>query len=147
MQTLTDAPMHDLTLLERIEALENARTGTTELWSLERSLARHLTSMLNTRRGSVPIAPDYGIADVTDLGRSFTEESVTEFKTELERVIMRYEPRLSAVRVTYVPRPDTPLSAVFELEAAVNTEYGRQTLRFETLLDATGVVRLAEGAG
>ena len=138
--------MYDLTLLERIEAMENARHGTAERRNLERSLARHLTSMLNTRRGSVPIAPDYGIADVTDLGRSFTEESVEEFKTELERVIMRYEPRLSAVRVTYAPKADAPLSAVFAIEAAVNTEYGRQTLHFETMLDATGAVRLAGGA-
>jgi len=138
--------MHNLTLLERIEAMKNAHDPATERQSLERSLVRHLTSMLNTRRGSVPIAQDYGIADVTDLGRSFTEESVTEFKTELERVIMRYEPRLCSVRVEYAPRQDAPLSAVFEIEATVNTEYGRQTLRFETILDATGAVRLAEGA-
>ncbi|MDR3176379.1 MAG: type VI secretion system baseplate subunit TssE [Desulfovibrio sp.] len=138
--------MHDLTLLERIDSMENARNGTTERQRLERSLVRHLTSILNTRRGSVPIAPDYGIADVTDLGRSFTEESVAEFKTDLEHVIMRYEPRLVAVRVEYSPRPDTPLSAAFEIEAAVNTEYGRQTLRFETTLDVTGAVRLSGGA-
>jgi len=138
--------MHEFTLLERINAMEHARDKATRRQRLERSLARHLTSMLNTRRGSVPIAPDYGIADVTDLGRSFTEESVADFKAELERVIMRYEPRLSAVRVHYAPRPDTPLSAVFEIEAAVNTEYGQQMLHFETILEASGTVRLAEGA-
>jgi len=137
--------MHEFTLLERIDAMENAHDKATRRQCLERSLARHLTAILNTRRGSVPIAPDYGIADVTDLGRSFTEESVTDFKAELERVIMRYEPRLSAVRVHYSPRPDMPLSAVFEIEAAVNTEYGRQTLHFETILEATGTVRLSEG--
>jgi len=137
--------MHELTLLERIGAMGNTRDKATRRQRLERSLARHLTSMLNTRRGSVPIAPDYGIADVTDLGRSFTEESVADFKAELERVIMCYEPRLSAVRVAYSPRPDTPLSAVFEIETAINTQYGRQTLRFETILDASGTVRLAEG--
>jgi type VI secretion system protein len=138
--------MHDLALLERIEAMEGAYGGETGPQRLKRSLARHLTSLLNTRQGSVPIASDYGIADMTDLGRSFTEESVAEFNGELERVIMRYEPRLSAVRVAYSPRPDMPLSAVFSIEAAVNTEYGRQTLHFETILDATGTVRLAEGA-
>ncbi len=137
--------MRELTLLERIDALENARAEAPRQ-RLERSLARHLTSMLNTRRGSVPIAADYGISDVTDLGRSFSEESVAEFKAELERVIMRYEPRLSDVRVTYTPRPDMPLSAVFEIEAFVNTDEGRQTLHFETMLDATGTVRLAGGA-
>ena len=137
--------MHELKLLERIDAMESVRDKATGRQRLERSLARHLASLLNTRRGSVPIAPDYGIADVTDLGRSFTEESVADFTTELERVIMCYEPRLSAVRVTYSPRPEAPLSAVFEIEAAVNTEYGPQTLYFETILDAAGTMRLAEG--
>ena len=136
--------MHELTLLERLEAMETPREDVQQ--RLERSLTRHLASMLNTRRGTVPIAADYGIADVTDLGRSFTEESVTEFKHELERVIMRYEPRLHAVRVEHTPRPETPLAAVFEIEASVMTEYGTQTLRFETRLDATGAVRLAGGA-
>jgi predicted component of type VI protein secretion system len=59
---------------------------------------------------------------------------------------MRYEPRLSAVRVIHTPRTDAPLAAVFEIEAAVDTAYGRQTLRFETMLDAAGAVRLAGGA-
>ncbi len=139
--------MPDLTLLQRIAALENPNklSGLTARQRLERSLARHLTAILNTRRGSVPIAPDYGIADVTDLGRSFTEETVEEFKIDLERVIMRYEPRLAAVTVQYSPRPEAPLAAVFTIEAAVNTEYGVQTLHFETLLDAAGTVRLTEG--
>lgn len=138
--------MQNLTLLERIGTLENKRDGLTDRQRLERSLVRHLTSLLNTRRGSVPIAPDYGIADVTDLGRSFTEESITEFKKELERIIMHYEPRLSRVRVEYTPRPDVPLSAVFAIEAAISTEYGEQTLQFETMLDATGMVRLKGGS-
>ena len=137
--------MHEYTLLERIDAMENARDKATTRQRLQRSLARHLTSMLNTRRGSVPIAPDYGIADVTDLGRSFTEESVADFKEELERVIMRYEQRLSSVRVHYAPRPDMPLSALFEIEAVVTMEYGQQTLHFETVLEASGIVRLNEG--
>lgn len=137
--------MRKLTLLERIEAMEKGRAASLDRHALEYSLSRHLTSLLNTRRGSVPIAPDYGIADVTDLGRSFTEESVGQFRAELERVIMAYEPRLSSVRVDYTPRPDMPLCAVFAIEAAINTDYGQQTLHFETMVDATGAVRLADG--
>jgi type VI secretion system lysozyme-related protein len=139
--------MHELTLLERIAAAESPQiSAAQQRRRLEKSLVRHLSSMLNTRRGSVPIAPDYGVADVTDLGRSFTEESIEEFKTELERVIMCYEPRLSAVQIEYIPRPDTPLAAVFEIKTTVNTEYGQEILQFETRLDATGSIQVAEGA-
>ena len=139
--------MQNLTLLERIGAMEAPSGGLSERQRLERSLMRHLTSLLNTRRGRVPIAPDYGIADVTDLGRSFTEESIAEFKSELERIIMYYEPRLYKVQVKHTPRPDVPLSAVFGIEAAINTPYGPQTLQFETMLDATGMVRMKGGEG
>jgi type VI secretion system protein len=135
-----------MTLLERIYALEKGeKDALPPLARLQHSLTRHLTDMLNTRRGNVPIAPDYGIADFTDLGSSFTEESINDLKAELESVIMRYEPRLSDVHVHYSPRPDLPLAAVFSLEATIRTENGTSPLRFETILDATGVVRLREG--
>jgi type VI secretion system protein len=142
--------MNELTLLERLNRLDKS-AGRPETLSpqeaLERSLARHLSALLNTRRGSVPIAPDYGIGDVTDLGRSFTEESIHEFTSELERMILRYEPRLSKVRVSYAPRKDVPLAAFFDIEATIVTNYGEQVLRFETMLDATGAARLTRGEG
>ncbi|MDR2800039.1 MAG: type VI secretion system baseplate subunit TssE [Desulfovibrio sp.] len=136
-----------MTLLERVSAME--KEGEENLMSfspvrLQHSLVRHLTAMLNTRRGNVPIAPDYGIADMTDLGSSFTEEGVGDLEKELAQVIMRYEPRLADVRVKYTPRPDLPLAAVFRLEGNVMTENGPSPLRFETILDATGVVRLRD---
>jgi type VI secretion system protein len=139
--------MQDMTLLERVHALEKEGPDKLALFSparLQRSLVRHLTAMLNTRRGTVPIAPDYGIADLTDLGSSFTEEGVGDLEKELADVIMRYEPRLSQVRLQYTPRPDLPLAAVFRLEATVMIGNSPSPLRFETILDATGVVRLRE---
>jgi type VI secretion system protein len=137
--------MQEMTLLERVQALEKGKLNALPpLMTLQHSLARHLTAMLNTRRGNAPIAPDYGIADFTDLGSGFSQESIDDLKAELERVIMRYEPRLSDVRVQYSPRADLPLAAVFSLEATIRTENGVSPLRFETILDATGVVRLHE---
>ncbi|MDR2055483.1 MAG: type VI secretion system baseplate subunit TssE [Desulfovibrio sp.] len=138
--------MQDLTLLERVYALEKGEKdlGAYNPARLTHSLVRHLTAMLNTRRGSVPIAPDYGIADLTDLGSSFTEQSVADLKQELERVIMRFEPRLTDVRVEYKPRTDMPLAAIFSLSATVQTKNGPSPLRLETILDAAGAVRLKE---
>jgi type VI secretion system protein len=142
--------MNEFTLLERLVRLDKS-AGRPDMLApqeaLERSLARHLSALLNTRRGAVPIAPDYGIGDVTDLGRSFTEESIHEFTSGLERMLLRYEPRLSKVRVNYTPRKDVPLAAFFDIEATIATEYGEQVLRFETMLDATGAARLTRGDG
>jgi type VI secretion system protein len=136
--------VQDLTLLERVYAMEkgDAQFGTHSTERLYRSLIRHLRSLLNTRRGSVPVAPDYGIADMTDLGSKFTEESVDDLKADLERLVERYEPRLHDVKARYTPKPDMPLAAVFSLEASVRTEHGIVPLRFQTILDAAGTVRL-----
>jgi type VI secretion system protein len=136
--------VQDLTLLERVYAMEKgtARLGAHSTERLYRSLIRHLRDMLNTRRGSVPIAPDYGIADMTDLGSKFTEESVEDLKADLERLVKHYEPRLHDVKVGYTPRPDMPLAAVFSLEASIRTENGIVPLRFQTILDAAGTVRI-----
>ncbi|MDR1777093.1 MAG: type VI secretion system baseplate subunit TssE [Desulfovibrio sp.] len=138
--------MHDLTLLERIEALEKGEKtlDARDPARLQRSIVRHLTAMLNTHRGNVPIAPDYGLADLTDMGSSFTEESVDKLKENLERVIARFEPRITNVRVEYAPKPDMPMVAVFRLDAVVQTENGPAPLRLETILDAAGAVRLGE---
>ncbi|MDR1241854.1 MAG: type VI secretion system baseplate subunit TssE [Deltaproteobacteria bacterium] len=138
--------MRDLTLLERIYAVEKGEKNLDAYnpARLQRSLVRHLTAMLNTRRGSVPIAPDYGLADLTDFGSSFTEESIHDIGAELERVITLYEPRLSKVHVAYTPRQDLPLEAVFRLEGEALTADGTSPLRFETVLDAAGSVSIKE---
>jgi type VI secretion system protein len=138
--------MQDLTLLERVYALEKGEKnlGTHNPARLLRSLVRHLTAMLNTRLGNVPIAPDYGIADLTDMGSSFTEQSIADLGGELEHVIMRFEPRLTDVRIEYKPRADMPLAAIFSLSATVQTKDGPSPLRLETILDAAGTVRLKE---
>jgi type VI secretion system protein len=136
--------VQDLTLLERVYAMEkgDARFGTHSTERLYRSLIRHLRAMLNTRRGSVPIAPDYGIADMTDLGSKFTEESVDDLKADLERLVTHFEPRLHDVKAHYTPKADMPLAAVFSLEASIRTENGSVPLRFQTILDAAGTVQL-----
>ncbi len=138
--------MNPLTLLERISDIAQPKHSTepvlTDTEKLERSLRRNLTSILNTNKGSVPIAPEYGISDITDLGHSFSEESIQEFIDELERVILQYEPRLLSATITYTPRSDKPLDAVFTLEGTLKKEFGMQVLRFETELNASGQVKI-----
>ena len=136
--------MLELTLLERISAMEKGREdlGPRSAGRLEASLVRHLTALLNTRQGSVPLAPDYGVPDFTDLGSTFTMQSIPELSRDLARIIQTYEPRLKNVRVVHTPRPDMPLAAVFRLEAEVPTEEGSFHMAFETILEAAGKVRL-----
>ncbi len=150
--------MQSLTLLERLTELENLSqkkggedfTKKSPLQKLEASVIRHLNAILNTRKGSVPIAPDFGIADITDLGRSFTDESLEDFKSELERVILLYEPRLSGISIKHSPKANSPLFVVFLIEATISATIegreGQHLLQFETLFDASNVAYLSKGA-
>ncbi len=149
--------MYALTLLERIAALahadttENARLP--HAVRLEDAFLRHLTCILNTRKGSVPIAPDYGIADMTDLGRSFSEESIKSFRESLEATLLRYEPRLTSVKIRHITQDNAKahatsyatLTPLFEISATAKTPYGEERLRFETSVDTTGIIRINEG--
>ena len=136
--------MQELTLLERIQAMEKGREdlGPRNTGRLERSLVRHLTALLNTRQGSVPIGLEYGVPDFTDLGSSFSAESIPQLRESLERIVLAYEPRLTNVRILHTPKADVPMAAVFRLEAEIQTDEGLRYLAFETILDAVGKVHL-----
>lgn len=129
--------MSDERLLERFRSLERdplRREGD----SRERLLASilgHLRLVLNTRQGSAPIAADYGVPDFQDFLQSYPE-SVRELELSIRQVIERYEPRLAAVRVSFLPREDQGLFLRFQIEAqlAESTE----PVRFQSVLSSEG---------
>ena len=85
------------------------------------SVAAHLGKMLNTRAGSVQTLPDYGLPDLNDMRLSL-HESLSQARFLIERFIESYEPRLSNVRVTALPRDQDPLSLSFVIEGALKVE-------------------------
>jgi type VI secretion system protein len=135
-----------LLLLERIQALEKGRPDTGDQAALQRSVMRHLSALLNTRRGSVPIAEDYGIGETMDIAGDFSKEGIATLERDLEAVIGKYEPRLANVKVTFAPRNALPLTVVFRIDASLATETGPRPLRLETILDADGAVHLQDAS-
>ena len=63
-----------------------------------RSIVSHLGYLFNTRRGSLPHLPDYGLPDVAEVYRDMPD-SVEPLRSAIKEVIERYEPRLRRVRV------------------------------------------------
>ena len=68
---------------------------------LEREILTHLHLLLNTREGSVPHLPNYGL---TDLGEIYSRlpDSEAIIRDKLRDLITTYEPRLSNVDVERV---------------------------------------------
>ncbi|MDR1922209.1 MAG: type VI secretion system baseplate subunit TssE [Candidatus Adiutrix sp.] len=110
------------------------------------SILRHVGKILNTRQGSAPIAPDFGIPDFTDLAISFSQDSIPDIEEALRQVISKYEPRLADVKIGFDPQSDLRSAIAFKLEGRV--EFGEKVMPviFETLLTADGRLAVREEA-
>ena len=100
------------------------------------SIVEHLRFLLNTRIGEAPTVPDYGIEDLSDLTRMFPEAAET-WERSIKATIEKYEPRLTAIRVRHIIRPEDPLIVHFEITARL-AEDRRRPLKFATQTDSSG---------
>ena len=105
------------------------------------SVLRHLQRILNTKRGNVPIAEDYGVPDFTDLIRGHSE-SVRDLERSIRQTIQKYEPRLKAVRISFIPQEEDVLSLRFQVVAKLATEDEQIPILFETVVDSDGKVKI-----
>ena len=101
----------------------------------------HLQRILNTRQGNVPIAEDYGIPDFTELLYSYPD-SVRDMEKSIRQTIQKYEPRLTAVRVSFTPQEEYTLSLRFHIVAKLATTEKRNQVVFETIVDTEGKVTI-----
>jgi type VI secretion system protein len=139
--------MIEESLLERIRHLEKMPTvrGTRDLSLGVRSVMNHLQKMLNTRQGSVPIADDYGMPDLTNFPGEDLTAAADELQQIIKKVIQKYEPRLEKVEILFEPRPGETSLLRFKLEGAVgNDRSGFIPVVLETVVTAEGMVRIEE---
>ncbi|MDQ5986626.1 MAG: hypothetical protein CSYNP_02356 [Syntrophus sp. SKADARSKE-3] len=139
--------MIEESLLERIRHLEKSPTvrGTRDLSLGVRSVMNHLQKMLNTRQGSVPIADDYGMPDLTNFPGEDLTSAADELQQIIKKVIQKYEPRLEKVEVQFEPRPGETSLLRFKLEGAVGNERsGFMPVVLETVVTAEGMVRIED---
>ena len=129
-------------LLERIRTWKNepGRRTRGEARRQVDSIVAHLQRILNTRQGNVPIAPGYGVPDLTDFMLSYPE-SVTEIEKSIRQAIEDYEPRLASVRVSFIHQEEDVLCLRFQVVAQLAAESGRNIL-IETIVDSDGRVSL-----
>jgi len=104
------------------------------------SILAHLTRLLNTRQGNVPISERYGIPDLTDLMISYPE-SVMEIERAIQSAIETYEPRLRFVKIALIPQEDDLLRLRFQIIARLDTHPGKDIF-IETLVDPDGRIRI-----
>ncbi|NQW85185.1 MAG: type VI secretion system baseplate subunit TssE [Alcaligenaceae bacterium] len=83
-------------LLERLSRQESPkRTERLPAEDLVKASIRHyLSSLLNVRRGSVPIDAEYGLPDMSNIAGSFAVGYVSDIQREILIQIDHYEKRL-----------------------------------------------------
>ncbi len=97
--------MAELTLLERIQALEEktVSTGKTPVEIEKRSIVVHLNKLLNTDRGSSRIDPDLGMPNMSDFSADAVNVMMEKMTTSIVTLVSRFEKRLSKVKVMRYP--------------------------------------------
>ena len=135
--------MREERLLERIRSRkkEPERRAFSSMNRTTRSVLEHLMRILNTWQGNVPIAPDYGIPDFIDLLQTYPE-SVRDIERSMRLVITKYEPRLSGVRVNFLPSDEDSLRLRFQINARVIQDQNKTPIYIQTEIDSDGKVNV-----
>ena len=137
--------MPDERLLERIRILESNPETRTER-SLSRkinSIISHMQNLLNTHQGSVLIADDYGIPDITNSHGEGITDLTRRIERTLQETILKYEPRLKNVRAKLLSEKEDVLNLRFKLEAMLVDENSTPVI-LETVVSAGGKVQIKE---
>ena len=135
----------DETLLERIRHLERvpAARGARDVSLGIQSIVNHLQKMLNTRQGSVPIAEDYGMPDLTNFPGEDLMGAAEELQRIIKTVIQKYEPRLENADIRVDPKPGETSFLRFRLEGVLTTNRDKQIpIVLETVVTAEGKVQI-----
>jgi type VI secretion system protein len=135
--------MNENRLIERIRAWESGplrRRGKDPKRMID-SIIGHLERILNTRQGNAHIAADYGIPDFTDFKSAFPEAH-RDLERSIRQTVQKYEPRLTSVRVKFIPRTDDVLTVSFQIVARLILEGRKDAVVFESILDSDGKIRI-----
>jgi len=125
------------TLLERLNDPQTERTIRVDTSALTDSVMRNLRRILNSRRGSSSTVPDFGLPDLADIVHEFPDV-VVELQRIIKESIDRYEPRLRAVRVSFVPDENDLLILRFHIAAELAVGGENQRISFESTISSSG---------
>ncbi|MGH7916513.1 MAG: type VI secretion system baseplate subunit TssE [Candidatus Binataceae bacterium] len=136
--------MREQRLLERLADRERggALTSASRAEVVVESILNHLQRVLNTRQGSAPIDPLYGVPDFTNLAGAFVSSSTREVEADILRVIEHYEPRLAEVSLKLVPDEKDPLALRFELLGSINVDDRKIAVHLATVVNPNGRVEI-----
>ncbi len=133
-------------LLERIVRMEKDPNYRPDVLSVDvelQSILEYVGKILSTKQGSAIISYDFGIPDVTNFHDTSYGEYVENMEKSLEKTIMRFEPRLSNLKVQYAKQENQSTVMHFKIEAELS-EHNNIPVMFETAIKPDGKVAIYE---
>lgn len=122
-------------LFERIKDAARSPVRGKPQEALLHSVRNTLRNILNTRSGSCYGSPELGLADLND-DALIASDYRKEINTAITNCVLRYEPRISDIRVTAaVEDCDAPLELRFHIVAMMIFSDRKEVLEFDILLD------------
>ena len=133
--------MFELTLLERIQALEasKSRAGKTPVEVETRSIMVHLNKLLNTNKGSVQIGHDLGMPDMTAFSSDGIAGTMEKIAKAVIELVNKYEKRMSKVRVKIESDKSDVLAIFFTLEGVLS-RHGNVPVFFQATVKPGGSI-------
>lgn len=122
-------------LLERLNGPPRER-GHGNAEAVRESVQAHVRKLLNTRRGNVPIDPEYGMPD---LGRRLSGAQDSDLiEAVIGDVLGRYEPRLENVRIGHLGDAEDGLGLRLRIAGTIPHPERALPLRLDATLLADG---------
>ncbi len=133
------------TLLERLEHPDHPSER--ELVESEdhliESIQANLQRVINARRGFAPVAPDYGLSDLSDL--TGFGSSIPRVEEEIRKLVERYEPRLTNVKVRFLARQEQRFILQFDITGQMSLGSKNRPALFRSIVEPSGEMTVRRG--
>ena len=132
-------------LLKRFSQWEESNEASfdeADAGSLIESIRDDLEKLYNTKRGTVLIDENFGIPDFSYMLSGYTTPDVGAILQQLHLQTKQYEPRLSALNVTYVEQKKFPGKLQFQITAKLRVKENDMPFNVFALLSDDGSVSL-----
>jgi type VI secretion system protein len=106
----------------------------------------HLNLLLNTRVGSVPHLPDYGVPDMSSFFSDYPA-SMSKLRAVIEDLIRKYEPRLLDPHVQLTETGTSEFRVSFLITGEIEEDDEMAFVKYRTTISSTGQAALGEGDG
>lgn len=105
-------------------------------WS-DDSVRNHLEVLLNTRRGSYRLRPDFGLPEIPGYYNGDFDANILELTSEIKAAIKEFEPRLSNLKV--IPqdeRSSSQFRVTFLISGEVQSGNEAERVQYRTTIKA-----------